>query len=603
MICDESNQITVTEAGIYEVNQAVGVGNVYCRRAITLWVADEAGNYPSPISDDKVYAWNSPVFAFTDGEEADSAARAETENVSVGGAVIDSEAYAYASRFLAGAPTFAVSEEGFTLTMADDGERANARASIVLNEIPETGDEAAFQVTMTWDGFAITKEIKAPITRKEAPAGIVFTDEGEGTQTSDGYVTMTVGKTLTISGFSPANWAGDVTAYMGINTEGLGDYLTAETDWSTGLVTLTAKASGVFSTWVQATANNVSYGKNILFTIADEDGNVQETQPIELDMTASERLLPIAPLAGTAEAGKPFSLNPYVASAWIANDDTYKFSQRLTGDPVWTVTATTEGAPTIEAQAETSEEGIGASLMLTESPTAAETFAYQLQVTWGGAESQGTEFTVTFFNHSVTGIADDGIQPLVLLASESNNTLEARLYPADDRLADDFGAVITLADAETSEAVSFPESDEDGMVRISANQPGAERAIVTAWQGSLIYTLPVLCLVTEDGSMPDYTAATLTLPASLTALSKNAFSGAKTAQQVILNETLKTVAPGAFAGCAALRQVEVKGKDTKFVTEEEQDPFGGYKTFVLLCPAGSQAEAFAVENGIPVIAR
>ncbi|MBR5560856.1 MAG: leucine-rich repeat protein [Clostridia bacterium] len=87
---------------------------------------------------------------------------------------------------------------------------------------------------------------------------------------------------------------------------------------------------------------------------------------------------------------------------------------------------------------------------------------------------------------------------------------------------------------------------------------------------------------------------TLQLPASLRAVSSEAFSGAS-AEYIILPETIESIAEDAFAGLDQLRVIRV---DSASFTP---DVFPANENLLIVCAPGSAAERYARQNNIPFI--
>lgn len=80
-------------------------------------------------------------------------------------------------------------------------------------------------------------------------------------------------------------------------------------------------------------------------------------------------------------------------------------------------------------------------------------------------------------------------------------------------------------------------------------------------------------------------------------IGENAFSGMAGLTKVVLSEQIRTLGPGAFRGCASLNQIFVDN----MTCEVAPDPNTIPKSVVVQCYAGSTAEAYAAENGNPMI--
>ena len=87
--------------------------------------------------------------------------------------------------------------------------------------------------------------------------------------------------------------------------------------------------------------------------------------------------------------------------------------------------------------------------------------------------------------------------------------------------------------------------------------------------------------------------ADLVLPASLTAIEAEAFTGGAFTY-VLVPEGVEAIGSGAFAGCPNLRYVEICG------TKTEIDPaaFDGVTGLTIIAPSGSKAETWAAEHSV-----
>ena len=89
----------------------------------------------------------------------------------------------------------------------------------------------------------------------------------------------------------------------------------------------------------------------------------------------------------------------------------------------------------------------------------------------------------------------------------------------------------------------------------------------------------------------------ITIPDSVTSIGDWAFHGCSSLTGITLPNSVITIGDGAFSGCKSLQRVTIPGS----VTRIGNWAFYGCASLTISTPAGSCAEAYAKQNGIPVV--
>lgn len=159
------------------------------------------------------------------------------------------------------------------------------------------------------------------------------------------------------------------------------------------------------------------------------------------------------------------------------------------------------------------------------------------------------------------------------------------------------GDVVALADfAEGCEhlqdfALTATSSDESALALAGSDLCAKRAGFVTL---QLSATLDRHTVNTNIAALI-HAQATITLPASLTEIGKEAFLNSP-AEEFILPEGCTTIGARAFAG-SSVKLITVPAS----VTSIAPDAFEGCGNVAFIAPAGSAAEAFAMANGFPVV--
>lgn len=90
----------------------------------------------------------------------------------------------------------------------------------------------------------------------------------------------------------------------------------------------------------------------------------------------------------------------------------------------------------------------------------------------------------------------------------------------------------------------------------------------------------------------------LTVPSTIKIIELDSFSGCKLLKSVTIEEGVEVIEKGAFRDCEMLETISIPASVTEIT-----NPFRGSDNVTIYTPAGSYAETWAAENGVPCVAQ
>ena len=143
-------------------------------------------------------------------------------------------------------------------------------------------------------------------------------------------------------------------------------------------------------------------------------------------------------------------------------------------------------------------------------------------------------------------------------------------------------------------AIGYSYETTDDAWKVTFYKQGDYTTTVSTYVGNLKYELPLLITVVGNGT--EESLRTLKLPAALTMIEEEAFSGV-TAQVIDLRGSkVKTIGSGAFKNCVDLIAIYIPNT----VTSIADDAFYGCLNITIHCVKGSGADQYAASKGISV---
>lgn len=143
-------------------------------------------------------------------------------------------------------------------------------------------------------------------------------------------------------------------------------------------------------------------------------------------------------------------------------------------------------------------------------------------------------------------------------------------------------------------AIGYSYETTDDAWKVTFYKKGDYTTTVSTYVGNLKYELPLLITVVGNGT--EESLRTLKLPAALTMIEEEAFSGV-TAQVIDLRGSkVKTIGSGAFKNCVDLIAIYIPNT----VTSIADDAFYGCLNITIHCVKGSGADRYAASKGINV---
>ena len=278
----------------------------------------------------------------------------------------------------------------------------------------------------------------------------------------------------------------------------------------------TITEAGVFNATVLLRADTITIGKETIFRIANENGDIPEPDPQVESWNGFERNIYLVPgwTSGTEVYGKVTS-DDFIDKLYVENESVC--ASELAGDPVWTIT---ENGSTPE-HVRIRPEGREAWLELKAMPGTAGDRTYDVSCTWDGHSWSGS-YTVHFKN------APNGLPQDVKGKPDSPMILKAGQGPSKLLQFKNWNQI------EGEEAwFDFSENIGNGIGWYGGRPtPGVYEGYMEAGCANIIWRERLTLVLTEaDGTMDkdDYVpfGSVTQMPAGLTKIEQEAFAGTK----------------------------------------------------------------------------
>ena len=388
----------------------------------------------------------------------------------------------------------------------EDSENDIGFLEFELADVPEQAGTVTYEISCTWGGVktdTIDWSVNY-ISLNTVPTGHDFPELVEAYQIGD---TLTIEPKIQPSGAELPGFSWSVYVF----DSQLDEFATLDRTASTSTKKVyTINKAGVFNATILLTADGVTVGKETVFRIKDEEGNVPKPELKVATWNDFERNIYI----GTGlqpEFGKLFS-DDFVDQFYFENETVLK--RELNGSPVWTVTASGTTATEVGLKAVEDEE----QLYLKSMPSQAGDITYDVSCTWDGKTWSG-QYTIHFKTATLPNRVYYSPENQLCVLRSGQDLIYEMFFENWNQIEGE-DAWKDLSE-DLRNAVGWEEV---------AGTPGIYEGYMEAGCANLVWREKLTLVVTEaDGTMKasDYTpfGTVAITPAGLTAIESQAFAG------------------------------------------------------------------------------
>lgn len=451
-------------------------------------------------------------------------------------------------------------------------------ATLIVGDAENVGTDV-WRVSCAFGGIVdfvdITIEVKE--TRKPIPASIELSKQRITGMTGD-WLYLPLGVKCNPEGTALPETGDDFWSFEMIG--GLGEDV-SESKIENGMLSVCFSESGYYSGMLVYSAGTVSFKLPIYFTIEDEENQIDTPEHLKVwVLTDSNVIYPEGdtgiPIATAVVAE---NLNSY----YSGTAPSYAEAKGIS----WNIAITSGSGVTLNVQRNTANTAD----ILLNSIEGVGDIAYTVSCTIDGKTYTG--------NGSLHVAGEDEARPDVTLIksryqvpqgvpTEISRMLYQRNTGGALQAAGDWNVGNALA------AIGYAYEATDDSWKVTFYKQGEYSTTVSAYVGNLRYDLPLV--ITVVGTDTQEELKVLNLPAALTLIEEEAFSG-MTVQVIDLRGTrIETIESNAFRNCVDL--VEIYIPDT--VTSIASNAFYGCLNVTIHCEQGSTADSFANSKGLEV---
>lgn len=363
-------------------------------------------------------------------------------------------------------------------------------------------------------------------------------------------------------------------------TGGLGEDV-SESKIENGMLAVCFSESGYYSGTLVYIAGTISYKLPVYFTISDEESQIDTPDQLRVwVLKDSDAIYPEGDVGiPIATAIVAENLNSYYAGTVPS----YVEEKGVN----WSITITSGNAVTLAVQRNTANT----SDVMLKSIKGAGNVEYTVSCTIDGKTYTG--------NGSLHVATSDEARPDVTLIksryqvtqgipAEISRMLYQRSTGGSLQAAGDWNVGNALA------AIGYSYETTDDSWKVTFYKQGEYTTTVSTYVGNLKYDLPLTITVVGQGTQEQL--RTLKLPAALTLIEEEAFSGLSVQVIDLRGTKVKTIESNAFKNCVDLLEIYIPNS----VTTIASNAFYGCLNVTIHCVQGSSADSFATANKINV---
>lgn len=456
---------------------------------------------------------------------------------------------------------------------------ANAdKATLIVADAERTGTDV-WRVSCTFGGITdfvdITIEVKE--ARKPIPTSIELSKQRVTGMTGD-WLHLPLGVKCNPEGSALPETGDDFWSFAMLG--GLAEDV-SESRIENGMLSVCFSESGYYTGNLTYRAGTISYTLPVYFTVSDEESHIETPDQLKVWIFADSNT--VYPEGDTNVAVATAVLAENLNSYYAGTAPSYAEANGIT----WSISVNSGNAAALSIQRNTANtadillnsiEGIG-------------DVQYTVSATVNGTTYTG--------NGTLHVASSDEARPDVTLKQSRYQitqgvpaTISRMLYQRSNGGALQSAGEWNVGSALAAIGYSYETTDDSW--KVTFYKKGEYTTTVSAYVGNLRYDLPLTITVVGKDDVEQY--RTLKLPAALTIIEEEAFSGL-TVQVIDLRGTkIKTIANNAFRNCVDLVAIYIPNS----VTSIADNAFYGCLNVTIHCVQGSNADSYASEHGLSV---
>lgn len=467
-----------------------------------------------------------------------------------------------------------LSGDSITAGLAANGDKA----TLVVADAERTGTDV-WRVSCTFgsitDFVDITIEVKE--ARKPIPISIELSKQRVTGMTGD-WLHLPLGVKCNPKGSALPETGDDFWSFAMLG--GLAEDV-SENRIENGMLSVCFSESGYYTGNLTYRAGTISYTLPVYFTISDEESQIETPDQLKVWVLADSNT--VYPEGDTNVTVATAVLAENLNSYYAGTAPSYAEANGIT----WSVSVNSGNAATLGIQRITANTAD----ILLNSINGSGDVQYTVSATVNGTTYTG--------NGTLHVASPDEARPDVTLKQSRYQitqgvtaTISRMLYQRSNGGALQSAGEWNVGSALAAIGYSYETTDDSW--KVTFYKKGEYTTTVSAYVGNLRYVLPLTITVVGKADEEQY--RTLKLPAALTTIEEEAFSGL-TVQAIDLRGTkIKTIEKNAFKNCVDLVTIYIPSS----VTSIANNAFYGCLNVTIHCVQGSNADSYASEHGLSV---
>ena len=578
--------VQAIEPGVFRTKLVLSCAeNLRAERWITLCVSDAEGTLPFPeLKLNKRIVETDALLGeipYTDFDESSPPICLSSQLASV-----SLENYAELSAVLDGEPTWTIEHvSGATVDIEFSGgtheyEAGTLRQDLYLYDLPVQAGTSVYRIRCEWCEYSAAADLIIHFVKKALPEGLDLPM----------VIDMQVGQVTALPVRIVGDWHIDADTDMTFWLDNHFDYeeaMNARIEGNT--VYMTPTISGNERAVFTMTIGNVTISQSVLLRIRDRDGNQPAPIPILSARgtgTGWDDRVIIAPLS--AAEGQVYSIDELCA---VEIENLPVMNAFAEGDPEWSIAYDGEHALDLSIRYD-SETG-KAAVLLNAMPEPSTGIGFTVRCTWGGQMSEYSFENIEFIKETLPKGVD--LPATILMKPGDVRTLAPEWLYGRWSEEDYYGDWLEYRQAESPNTTSVAlerDPDNDNLI-LTAIDDGVAVLDLMIQHGNLRAHKRVAVYVSSDES-PDADLKVLSLPAFLQQIDDEAFM-LTSVEKVVIPDGCTRIGKMAFAGCPDLIEIVIP----ESVASIADDAFANTDNVRIITSEGAEAYKYAQRLGLP----